>query len=312
MTIEKKRIKLLEEFNKTSKKSQAYYKISGPGVYQKIRRFFLLRSKYLIYALSKKGLISKDLEARLFFGKNITLPSNDLDMYPMYFFGTLQPEESPLTRFFIKNFKENDIFYDIGANYGFYSYLAKTLINRGEVHSFEPNPTVFEYFKKNKKGQDIYLNNCAVGDKDGEVYLFGSFKENIYRSGSSSIVESVASYELNKDFYDHKISISSIRLDTYVKSNKPPTIVKIDVEGAEPLVIRGGENMLSMFSPVIIMEVWGGKRGEDFSRNAIQKLSQLEYKKISKINEYGEKVKIQKVDFSSIPNMSYENWVFEK
>ena len=75
--------------------------------------------------------------------------------------------EYKLTKFFIKNLKEDDIFYDIGANYGFYSCLAAEFCK--EVHLFEPIPFIFDNLKNNfKNHQNVFLNNIALSDKKGK------------------------------------------------------------------------------------------------------------------------------------------------
>ena len=51
--------------------------------------------------------------------------------------------------------------------------------------------------------------------------------------------------------------VPTVRIDTLVETRgeRPPNIIKIDVEGAEELVLRGGTNLLTKQSPVLLIEV---------------------------------------------------------
>src|SRR5690606_38517962 len=83
--------------------------------------------------------------------------------------------------FFIKHIRPTDVFYDIGANYGFYSLLALQLVPAGEVHVFEPLPDVFERIKQNfPADKRLFLNRAALSDRSGEVDFFSGSE-----SGSS-------------------------------------------------------------------------------------------------------------------------------
>ena len=53
-----------------------------------------------------------------------------------------------------------------------------------------------------------------------------------------------------------QVTVPASKIDTLIeRGEKPPAIVKIDVEGAEELVLRGGESFFSKQKPVLLMEV---------------------------------------------------------
>src|SRR5712692_7002997 len=56
--------------------------------------------------------------------------------------------ESEKQRAISKEVRSNTVFYDIGANVGFYSLLASMLVGPGKVFSFEPMPRNFSYLKR--------------------------------------------------------------------------------------------------------------------------------------------------------------------
>jgi predicted RNA methylase len=109
---------------------------------------------------------------KTFWGRDlyVYLADADADASALYFFSTLYGDEIKIIKFLIKNFKENDIFYDVGANYGFYTCLAREFIIDGEIHAFEPNPKIFKLLRENAR-LDIFkntlLNEVALSDKTG-------------------------------------------------------------------------------------------------------------------------------------------------
>jgi FkbM family methyltransferase len=150
--------------------------------------------------------------------------------------------------------------------------LQRSLLKRGEIHLFEPNPYVFEYTKENlSPDNNVYLNEAAVSDFGGTLNLYSRFSDGF--SGTSTILNEV------KDNNSHKkISVKSVTLDEYVLNNKPPTFLKIDVEGAENLVLKGGDNLLKHRDPIVAIEIWGDEVGYKLSLKTIKLLKDYGYK----------------------------------
>jgi FkbM family methyltransferase len=139
---------------------------------------------------------------------------------------------------------EKDCFLDIGANAGAYTILASQH-SMCEVHAFEPHPKVFNFLSKNIRIQQnqkkIFLHNFALGDISGII----PFTSNL------DTVNHIA--ELNdKEVVNVKIkSLDSLNITR-------PTIIKIDVEGFEYNVLKGGMLLLSDPSlKVVIIELNG-------------------------------------------------------
>ena len=108
--------------------------LSYPNYYfhKKIFRRLIKKVPYI----NKK----KSTKTETFFNKSIYGYVLDKDFLPINFFGNLISNEFPLLRYFVREISESDIFFDIGANYGFYSLLATELIKDSNIHLFEPNP----------------------------------------------------------------------------------------------------------------------------------------------------------------------------
>lgn len=129
------------------------------------------------------------------------------------------------------NITDKDIFFDIGANAGFYSLLAN---HKGaEVHAFEPFPKAFALLKQNERG-NIHSHQLALSDKAGTVYM-----EEGVRLGLSRVSDTGT------------VAVEAITLDTFPVI---PTIMKVDAEGSDLRIFKGGEQMLRQHKPKIVAE----------------------------------------------------------
>ena len=146
---------------------------------------------------------------------------------------------------------------DIGVYRGVYSY--KLSQNFKFIHSFEPNPLLFPYLKKNLKKiiKNIKLYNCALSNKNGETKLKlplrskSIFKDNIeelFQLGAATI-------HPNNIIKEYKaIQIQTRKLDSILINNKIG-FIKIDVEGHEKNVLMGGEYLIKKNQPVMLIEI---------------------------------------------------------
>jgi len=171
-----------------------------------------------------------------------------------YIFGALLSEDLKTTKFLIENFKEEDIFYDIGANYGYFTLLAQEFIKTGEIHSFEPNPIIFELLKINadiRNFPNTHLNELALSNKKGIVEFYD--RQITGFSFQSSLIK-------KEDLRNYKvIKVRSEKIDDYISDHRPPTVMKIDVEGAEKMILEGSKNLLKNYSPLIIIEIFNNE-----------------------------------------------------
>ncbi len=273
MNIEEKKEIFLKDLNRIENPIQKYVKNLDSKFYRYFLRIFILKHKFFIksVALVLKNVIHFNLikNVTLFWGRKFKVFLADADASSLYFWGSLYGEEIKIIKFFIKNLKEDDVFYDIGANYGFYTVLSQEFISNGEVHSFEPHPKIFKLLKDNSRldfFNNTFLNNIALSNEEGYIKFYDHFSDS-HHSGGSSLIN--YSNEKNKE-----IIVQSFKLDTYIKNNKIPTIIKMDIEGGEVLCLNGGINLLSQYSPIIIMEFFN----DDFHKKAASILLNNNYK----------------------------------
>lgn len=302
-----KQQEFLEKLEKSYKKFEKFNKFSGASFKNRLIRLFFYPNYYFNRFL--KGKLFQNKTTILFWGKKINLKTKETSFLLL---NGILPElaEYKLTKFFIKNLKENDIFYDIGANYGFYTYLALEFCK--EVHLFEPIPFVFDNLKNNLKDyQNVFLNNIALSDKKGKIDLFIPESNSIISTAGSSIVQETTkahSYQFKK-----KIEVEADTLENYFKSHNLPNIIKIDVEGAEEIVINGGLEFFKNNSPIISLEVWPPKEGGEISMKAVEKLRNLGYQSYL-INKNGELEKVTG-DLSIVVDkqgLEEDNFIFKK
>ncbi len=150
----------------------------------------------------------------------------------------------------IKDFlKPGDCALDIGANIGGVSVAMSRMVGpRGSIHSFEANPRLVPRLQNNLVGNQVRNATVvpkAVFSKSGETVSF--YCENSYFETGSGLGPRGGDYE--------EVTIETVSVDEYCRLNRlRPSVIKIDVEGAEFQVLAGAENVIREHKPVIVFE----------------------------------------------------------
>jgi FkbM family methyltransferase len=155
------------------------------------------------------------------------------------------------------------VVWDIGAHFGYHSFSFASLVgDSGHVYSFEPNPFNGKRFKmhvdKNPmQAKRITLSPIALSDANGQTMFV--FSEDVDGSSSSGSHLESAIVPLAADTYaafKHE-TVECLTIDSFIatKGARSPQFMKIDVEGAEMMVLRGGKEFFAHYRPVIFMEV---------------------------------------------------------
>ena len=177
---------------------------------------------------------------------------------------TAQNTSRPETVAWIETFlKEDDIFYDVGANIGAYSLMAAKYHNSNiKVYAFEPGFSNFPQLVKN-----IVLNGCEESIIPLQVALsnktiVGTFNYSNLVSGAALHALGEAIDELGRPFKPIlRQPVLAYRVDDLVKQFRipVPNHIKIDVDGAELAVLEGAAETLTDSSvKSIIVEVAEG------------------------------------------------------
>jgi FkbM family methyltransferase len=146
--------------------------------------------------------------------------------------------------------------YDIGAHVGFMTLaLAERLDSDGRVFAFEPEPENIAIMRQliiqNGLQRLVCMIPIALGNANGEQNLIN------WKSSSMYFLESALD---GQDINDcPSMMVTTLTLDAFVfeQSNPAPDILKIDVEGAEALVVQGGLRTLDVYSPKLLIEIHG-------------------------------------------------------
>jgi len=154
---------------------------------------------------------------------------------------------SPEKRLYLSIVRKGDVVIDIGANVGYYTTLFADLVGPGgQVHAFEPVPSTFELLCKETRRfpghKNVSLNCFALGDLNGNAVIYVPNDDH----AQAALVRRRESREVN---------VKMIRLDRYAEGLPKIDFVKCDVEGAELLVLRGGESTLRRCRPKIFLEI---------------------------------------------------------
>lgn len=164
-----------------------------------------------------------------------------------------EPDYSSLL---MKVLRPADTVIDIGANIGYFSLLASSLVtNSGRVIALEPEQDNFRYLLRNirlNESSNIKALNIAAGDSKKEIDLF---IDPLNDGGHSLCGITPESREL---LGDRDVVLSTVQMDTLdsllsAENISNIKIIKIDTEGWEFHTIQGALSVIKRFSPAIIL-----------------------------------------------------------
>lgn len=159
----------------------------------------------------------------------------------------------------------NKVVWDVGAHVGYHSLgFAVFVGEKGRVVAFEPNQFNLKRFVKNLSLNNdlvkrIKIIKAALSDKNGRDDFFESNNVDDTRSSGSHLGNIVPPEKPSVYEGFKKTKVKTYRADDLVtkKIIPPPSVIKIDVEGAEELVIRGVKKTISQYKPILFIEVHG-------------------------------------------------------
>ena len=140
--------------------------------------------------------------------------------------------------YFENNFKPEHVIWDIGSHFGHYSIFAASIAgNENQVFSFEPDSSATIMQKQNiiinHFENKIKLYDYVISDKDGTIKFM-----DLSGNANSHIVKDSSLSDMNCVIKEAK------SLDSLLSIIPEPNFIKIDTEGAEIDILRGGSNLL--------------------------------------------------------------------
>lgn len=150
------------------------------------------------------------------------------------------------------------VFYDIGANIGYYSLIAAVENEDIRVVGFEPATGPLYYFRKNVKLNDlknVSIAPLALSDTAGEI-TFYEIKNQKYIDLEHNLggEGNTGSKTTGRNFVPNPVK--TMTLDQYVEKNETGKIdlMKIDTEGTEHLILGKADLVLDTMKPIVICE----------------------------------------------------------
>jgi FkbM family methyltransferase len=170
--------------------------------------------------------------------------------------------EHQVERAFLDLLSTGDVVYDVGANIGWYSLLAARAVGpSGRVFAFEPSLNNAFYAQSNARTNglgNISVVPAALTDEDGwlSFLLSGSLEGRLEKDDTDAQARRRARRgqpSLQREF------VAATTLDRWLAQTgeTPPTVVKVDVEGAEVGVLRGMRSTIAASRPTLIVELHG-------------------------------------------------------
>lgn len=188
-----------------------------------------------VFALTQKDT---PIIVKTGYGDNLVVSGRDAGLGLML--RTHGNYESILTRFLQDNIHPGDIVVDVGANVGYFTKLMTKLVGkRGEVIGFEPSEINWKYLKKNvSRNPNLMIEKIALSDKEGELH----FAEDSANPGENGLRAK------------GKTVVPTTTLTSWVKAHKMNRVnlIKIDVEGAEVMVLQGAKDFLRKQKKLIV------------------------------------------------------------
>jgi len=233
-----------------------------------MRRFPLEAGKWRFSQWLNERTHKIETVARTSYGFLMHLNTRDFIQHTIFVTGRWDDD---VGRVILSRLKTDDVFVDIGANVGYFSLLASQICSK--VISFEPNPTCLAQLNRNieiNKRQNIDVRPVGLADKRGIAEFHVANASNI---GGGSLREgSGEKFSVQLDTLDSQLSAQPIRL------------IKIDIEGAEVLALKGASAILSRpDAPDVICEI---------SENTLQQLGSSKEELFRLMSSHGYKNKI--------------------
>ena len=217
--------------------------------------------------------------------------------------------EAEVAKFFVDNLKPDSRCLDVGANFGFHTCLMARFCPAGRVIGIEPVDSVYQLLRDN-----IFINalhghaaaiRAAVAQGPGRLTLHHRKP----RSGNTSISEpSDAFLQFLGESRSERIEIETVSVDGLLaRFDNQIDFIKIDVEGAEPLVLRGAVETIRSNPQLQIVMEWSPAQIRGAGFDVGEFISDLGSLQLSAaiIRPF----KLEKMSLSSLGNIGYASGI---
>jgi len=183
-------------------------------------------------------------EPALWDGPKFRLETRWFTEWQAYFYGT---QDRVIHNWIMQHVQRDWVCFDVGMNFGFYACVCAKLCH--EAHGFEPVEWLWKRAQHNMdlNGlKNLHLSQVALSEKVGTVSFYLPRTDSC-NWGAGSLLH---------DQKGERVEVPTTTIDAYCEQGglKRLDFIKIDVEGAEHLVLKGGTSVLRRFRPIVIFE----------------------------------------------------------
>lgn len=163
-----------------------------------------------------------------------------------FIYGTWEPEVVEAMQSVVR---EGFVALDIGAHIGYYALVLSRLVGTtGRVIAFEPLPGNYRVLEEN-----VRLNRCKQIEAVNQAVLDRSSSLKVTIPDGEPLPGSVS---LFADYGTEPVVVQAVSLDDFLRERKGPIhFLKLDVEGAEGLVLQGARETIELHHPAMVIEV---------------------------------------------------------
>ncbi|MBI1336451.1 MAG: FkbM family methyltransferase [Phycisphaera sp.] len=155
-----------------------------------------------------------------------------------------------VSRFIRRTLHKGDHFVDGGANLGYFTLMAAKAVGpTGRVDAFEPEPTLrarlLANLQVNGPFPQVKVHDTALSDHEGQTHIHLMPNQGSINHGCSSIFDRSA--RAVQTTVAQTVTLGKVLRGVY------PRLVKLDIEGAEPVAIEGMTPLLTSATPPILI-----------------------------------------------------------
>jgi FkbM family methyltransferase len=232
------------------RRTQAYFAIQRQWITHWPRQIGGLASQVLLASVSPMAPVWCQVEPKI----RMRLNPGDLVSRAILDTGEWEPVSVGMVS---EHLGAGATFIDVGAHIGYYSLKAAPIVSdAGHVIAIEPNPEIVRQLQANLAASGanvVAVAPVACSDTEGTLDLYAAPEAN---TGQSSLSKANAS---QMGATTHTYKVRARPLDDIIRESGVTRVdaIKIDVEGAEYLVLKGAQETLDRFHPMLLVEIVG-------------------------------------------------------
>ena len=159
---------------------------------------------------------------------------------------------------------ETGVFWDVGANIGWYTWECAAVRPDFDIVSFEPDLKNLECLRRTSRRWNLpkhTIVSSAVAEHSGRAI----FRPDDITGATGTLNETDRAFTTTHyERIPRLIEVETISLDEFAREHEAPSIIKMDIEGTELSALKGASDLIGRFQPILFLETYS-QRHEIFS-----------------------------------------------